>query len=58
MLCNRGIQKTKNCIFWLAKYKVFDMCDFLAMLLKGKGPLLPSSPLPADCHVCKWLDQL
>lgn len=32
--------------FWLAKYKVFDMCDFSAMPLKVTGAL--PSPLPAN----------
>ena len=36
----KGYSKKKPFIFWLAKYKVFDTCDFLAMLLKGKDPLL------------------
>ena len=63
MLRKRSTQKTKNCIFWLVKYKVFDLCDFLALLLKflicvtSWHCSTPLFPLPADCHVCKWLDQ-
>ena len=41
--------------FWLAKYKVFDMCDFLAMPLKVTGALLSLLLfLLTDMHASGW----